>query len=101
MNKHIQMSVFHSVWPVPCRTLLAILGGYLFTYTATAALARLLPLDRYDAAMVSTLLSFVLYTVFILWAYAVHSLWRLAAGVALSLPLAVIGFWPQLVGVQA
>jgi len=80
---------------------LAILGGYLFTYTATAALARLLPVERYDAALISTLLSFALYTVFVLWAFAVHSLRRVLLGVALSLPLAAIGFWPQLLEVLA
>lgn len=101
MDKHLPMSLSHPVWPVLWRTLLAILGGYLFTYTSTAALARLLPVDRYDATLVSTLLSFAVYTVFILWAYAVHSLRRLALGVALSLPLAVIGFWPQLMGALA
>ena len=37
---------------------LAIFGGYAFTYAATAALARLLPLQRFDAAMLPSLLSF-------------------------------------------
>lgn len=101
MNKHMQTSLSHPAWPILWRTLLAILGGYLFTYTATAALARLLPVGRYDAVVISTLLSFAFYTAFILWAYAVHSLRRLALGVALSLPLAVIGFWPHLMEVLA
>lgn len=83
-------------WPVISRLLAAVLGGYLFTYCFTAALARLLPGERADAVLVSTLLSFALYTVFILWAFAVHSLRKLVLGVALSLPLALIGFWPQL-----
>lgn len=83
-------------WPVISRLLAAVLGGYLFTYGFTAALARLLPVERPDAVLVSTLLSFTLYTAFILWAFAVHSLRKLALGVALSLPLALIGFWPQL-----
>ena len=82
--------------PVISRLLAAVLGGYLLTYCFTAALARLLPVERPDAVLASTLLSFVLYTAFILWAFAVHSLRRLAFGVALSLPLALIGFWPQL-----
>lgn len=83
-------------WPVISRLLAAVLGGYLFSYCFTAALARLLPIERPDAALISTLLSFALYTAFILWAFAVHSLRKLTLGVALSLPLALIGFWPQL-----
>lgn len=81
---------------VTARTLLAILGGYAFTYAASAALARLLPVERYDAAVVSMLASFVIYLTFILWAFATHSLRRVLIGVALAVPLAAIGFWPQL-----
>lgn len=95
------MSRSHPAWPILWRCLAAILGGYLFTYTATAALARLLPVGRYDAVMATTLLSFALYTVFILWAFAVQSLRRLTLGVALSLPLGMIGFWPHLLEVLA
>ncbi|HTO18213.1 MAG TPA: iron transporter [Pseudomonas sp.] len=95
------MRLSHPAWPILWRCLAAIPGGYLFTYTATAALARLLPLGRYDAVMATTLLSFALYTAFILWAFAVHSPRRLALGVALSLPLALIGFWPHLLEVLA
>jgi hypothetical protein len=95
------MSLSHPAWSLLLRTLLALLGGYLFTYTATAALARLLPVGRYDAVVIASLLSFAVYTAFILWAYAVHSLSRLALAVALSLPLALIGFWPQLLELTA
>ncbi|WVM91753.1 hypothetical protein ULG90_17740 [Halopseudomonas pachastrellae] len=44
------------------RILLAVVGGYALTYCATAALARLLPFERIDAAISATLLSFALYT---------------------------------------
>lgn len=83
-------------WPVVSRTLAAIVGGYAFTYCFTAALARLLPLDRFDAAMVASLVSFIVYLAFILWAFATHSLRRLATSLLVILPLALIGFWPQL-----
>ena len=78
----------------------AILGGYAFTYAATAALARLLPLDKVDALISATLLSFALYTGAILWAFACRSATRAWAGLALGLPLAAIGFWPQLMGLS-
>ncbi|OLS64652.1 DUF3649 domain-containing protein [Pseudomonas putida] len=78
----------------------AILGGYAFTYAATAALARLLPLDKVDALISATLLSFALYTGAILWAFACRSATRAWAGLALGVPLAAIGFWPQLTGLS-
>ncbi|QGZ30392.1 DUF3649 domain-containing protein [Stutzerimonas stutzeri] len=83
-------------WPVISRTLAAVLGGYVFTYCCTAAMARLLPFAKSDAVVVATLAAFILYTAAILWAFGCRSAWRAWAGLALAAPMAVIGFWPQL-----
>lgn len=86
-----------SAWPaIAARTVLALLGGYAFTYALTAAFARLLPLDPVDAVTAASLLSFVVYLVFLLWAFAARSLRRVLIGAALAIPLALVGFWPQL-----
>lgn len=88
-------------WLSVCsRVLVAVVGGYVFTYTATAALARLLPLDRIDALTTASLLSFVVYLVFILWAFAAASLRRALTGLSLSVPMAAVGFWPQLLEIM-
>ncbi|MDR0281134.1 MAG: iron transporter [Paucimonas sp.] len=83
-------------WPMLSRIAAAILGGYAFTYAFTAALARLLPLGKGDALVVATLLSFAVYTGAILWAFACRSAARAWLGLATAVPLALIGFWPQL-----
>lgn len=89
-----------STWPaITARIGLALLGGYVFTYAFTAALARLLPLEPVDAIATASLLSFVVYLVFVLWAFAAASLRRVLIGLSLALPLAVVGFWPQLLEV--
>jgi hypothetical protein len=80
------------------RVLAAILGGYVFSYAVTAALARLLPLAPEDALIVATLPAFVFYTLAALWAFAARDAWRAWAGVALALPLLLIGFWPHVLG---
>ncbi|MBD9414276.1 iron transporter [Pseudomonas sp. PDM16] len=90
------MKSSHFAWPVLSRTLAAILGGYAFTYAFTAALARLLPLTPSDALVVATLPAFVIYPLAILWAFACDSAARAWYGVALAVPLALVGFWPQL-----
>ncbi|MBB4817215.1 hypothetical protein HNP29_000572 [Pseudomonas alcaligenes] len=82
--------------PVTSRVLAALVGGYAFTYALTAALGRLLPLHPMDAMVVATLPSFALYTLAILWAFAARDAWWAWGGAALALPLAGIGFWPQL-----
>ncbi|WP_417778886.1 iron transporter [Stutzerimonas xanthomarina] len=89
-----------SAWPaIATRTVLALLGGYAFTYAFTAALARLLPLDPVDAVTAASLLSFVVYLVFILWAFASASLRRVLVGAGIAIPWAIVGFWPQLMEV--
>lgn len=89
------MKTMSAAWPTISRITAALLGGYLFTYAFTAALARLLPLDKVDALVTASLLSFAVYTLAILWSFACRSARRAWAGMALALPLSAIGFWPQ------
>lgn len=89
------MNTGSGVWPMVSRICAALLGGYCFTYAFTAALARLLPLDRIDALVTATLASFLVYTLAILWAFICRSATRAWIGMALAVPLSIIGFWPQ------
>lgn len=77
------------------RSCAALLGGYAFSYSVTACLARLLPMSPADVVIVSTLLAFLFYTLAILWAFASRDALRAWAPLALAAPLALIGFWPQ------
>ncbi|BAN55401.1 MULTISPECIES: hypothetical protein [Pseudomonas] len=77
------------------RSAAALLGGYALSYAASACLARILPLSAADAVIVATLPSFIFYTVAILWAFACRDALRAWAPLALAAPLALIGFWPQ------
>ena len=78
------------------RAMAAVFGGYAFTYAFTACLARLLPLERIDALLFASLPMFVVYTLAVLWAFAARDVWRAWLGLPLAIPLALIGFWPQL-----
>ena len=82
--------------PILSRTLAAMVGGYVFTYAFTAALARLLPLDNVDSLIVASLLSFAIYTCAILWAFIARHQWSAWMGAVLAVPLAAIGFWPHM-----
>ncbi|WAB99715.1 MULTISPECIES: iron transporter [Pseudomonas] len=77
------------------RSSAALVGGYALTYAASACLARLLPLSPADAVIVATLPAFVFYTAVILWAFASRDAVRAWLPLALAAPLALIGFWPQ------
>ncbi|EKT4481344.1 iron transporter [Pseudomonas putida] len=78
------------------RSAAALLGGYALSYCASACLARILPLSAADAVIVATLPAFIFYTLAILWAFACRDALRAWAPLALAVPLALIGFWSQI-----
>ena len=89
MSRRLSLPPARRAWlDVALRVTAAVFGGYVLTYAATAALAR------FDAVMIATLLSFTVYTGIVLWAFAAPSMRCVWLGIALSLPLAAIGFWP-------
>lgn len=71
------------------RILLASLGGYALAAMATAFLSLTLPLERAEAVVAATLLSFAVIAGAVMFAFAARSL-RFAA-LGLGLPLAALG----------
>ena len=61
---------------VASRVLAAVIGGYLLTALAIAALAVYLPLAPVEASLMATMLSFVIYAGVVLWVFATRSIWR-------------------------
>lgn len=79
-------------WAVASRVIAAFGGGYALIWTATAALALLWPLPRAQAVLAATMLSFALYTAFLLWAFharSVRRVWACALGGTAALGLIV------------
>ncbi|MFV3326653.1 iron transporter [Pseudomonas sp. NY15372] len=91
------MSALSTSLGILSRSAAALLGGYVFTYAFTACLARLLPLAPADAVTVATLPAFIFYTAAILWAFASRDALRAWLPMAIATPLAMAGFWPQVV----
>lgn len=91
------MSKTRAVWLlIFSRAMAGLLGGYGFSYSATAFLAQVLPLPAQDAVIVASLPSFAFYTGAIIWAFSSRNTWSAWAPAALALPLALIGFWPTI-----
>ena len=82
------------------RVLAAVFGGYGFTWAAMAALAKVLPLARFDAVMLVSMLSFFLYALVAIWVFAARTLVQVWLGVSLALPLALFAFWAELGGLH-
>lgn len=74
---------------VASRSLAAVIGGYGCAAAFAAALAVALPLPRSEAVLWGTMLSFVVWSVAALWAFAARSAGR--AWLGILLPAAVFG----------
>ncbi len=62
------------------RLLAALLGGYALSALLTAVLALHLPLERSEAVLVGTMLSFLAYALAVLWAFAARHALRAWTG---------------------
>ncbi|GJL61025.1 MAG: hypothetical protein NPIRA03_38820 [Nitrospirales bacterium] len=51
----------------------ATCGGYALTYACTAWLSAVLPLAKSEAVLTASMISFVIYTAAILWAFAANT----------------------------
>lgn len=79
---------------IALRACAAVIGGYALTTAATSLLAVLLaalwPIQRAEATIIATMLSFVIYAGAVLWVFATRSAWRACAGI-LALCLLLTG----------
>jgi len=67
---------------IASRTVAAVFGGYALAACATIALALWLPAAPATAVITANLLSFLIYAVAVLWAFATRSAIRAWAGIA-------------------
>lgn len=83
---------------VSSRIVAAALGGYGLSYAFTACLTLLLPFSKSEAALTATMVSFILYTGAILWAFAASTPRRAWIGLvvpaAICAAIAVPLVWP-------
>ncbi len=69
---------------IVARIAAATAGAYAASYALAAGLARLLPLPRSEAMILSSVLGIVAIVGFALWAFAERSLARLGIGLAIT-----------------
>ena len=69
------------------RGLLALIGGYAVAAAWADGLARLLPGNPADAALVATMASFVVYALAAIWVYAARSTLRAVLGLTTAIAL--------------
>ena len=62
------------------RLLAALLGGYAVSALLAAVLALHLPMERSEAVLVGTMLSFLVYALAVMWAFAARHALRAWTG---------------------
>ena len=62
------------------RSLAAVFGGYALASAATMFLSTYLPLSTLEAVLTATMLSFLIYALAVMWAFAARDAWRAWAG---------------------
>jgi hypothetical protein len=76
------------------RILAASLGAYVLVNVATMALNFLLPVEQYKALLFAMQISFIFYTLIIIWVFAVRSATKAWLGMlAVGLPLLLIDLY--------
>lgn len=80
-------------WAVAARVAAAALGGYTLTSAATVLLALLWPVPRAQAVLWATMLSFVIYTVVVIWAFTTRTAGRAWAGMVLGSAVCSLLAW--------
>ncbi|RIV80915.1 iron transporter [Aurantiacibacter xanthus] len=80
-------------WTVASRVAAAALGGYALTSAATVVLTLLWPLPKAQALLAASMLSFVLYTIVVLWAFHCRSLRRVWTVMALGTAMLALAAW--------
>ena len=80
-------------WDIAARVLAALVGGYAVAYAVTAFLAVYLPLARPDRVVFSSLASFAVWTLVVIYVFAarrVSHVWLLLLGLTAALGLAAL-----------
>lgn len=81
------------IGPLLSRITAAVLGGYgLGALTSVATLA--LPVSRTEAVLAGMQLSFVIYTIAVIWVFAVRSATRAWIGLAIAAIPLLLATWP-------
>ncbi|KAA0911176.1 hypothetical protein [Pusillimonas sp. ANT_WB101] len=88
LKKTVPLSDASRKWEIALRTALVFPVGYVVVSLYTASLSLVVPMPSAQAVLASTMLSFALYSVFIIWAYAASALRKvvLVALIAAAFP---------------
>ncbi|MET0356067.1 MAG: DUF3649 domain-containing protein [Cellvibrio sp.] len=71
-------------WQVAIRIFLAVAGGYLVTNLLIILLSYVLPLSKSDAVVTASLMSFAIFSSWVVWVFSVKNLRQIWWGLLVS-----------------
>ena len=80
-------------WLILLRAIAALFGGYALAHTLPIALFAALPMVRAEASLFAIQLSFVVYAVAVLWAFAARRAWQAWMGLLVPALLSGVLGW--------
>jgi len=92
MSKAVSQSRSYR-WAVASRVAAAAFGGYALTSAATALLALLWPAPRAQAVLWATMLSFIVYTIAVIWVFTTRSATRAWMGMLVATVMVAALAW--------
>jgi hypothetical protein len=78
---------------IAARVFAAVVGGYTLTSLVVAVFALIFPSEPSEAALAATMLSFAIYAGIALSAFAIRSVWRMAASMIAAIVLLRATLW--------
>lgn len=71
----------------------AVFGGYAMSQAVSIAVAAILPISRGEGVLSAMILSFAIYTVAIIWAFAARTATRAWLGLLLPILILALPVW--------
>ncbi len=88
--------IFSEHWSLVARIVAALFGGYLLTLSSSMLLSQIfdmIGMDRVNASLTAMLLSFTIYTVIVIWFFAIASVKKVWMNLILGLMITVSLTW--------
>jgi predicted neutral ceramidase superfamily lipid hydrolase len=79
--------------PILSRSVAAIIGGYVLSNLLATLISYLLPMPTADSVLLSLLLSFLFYSIAIIWVFSVKTAGKAWLGLFIACAISAVGLY--------
>ncbi|MGK0474691.1 MAG: hypothetical protein ACJAYV_000336 [Oleispira sp.] len=92
-NKIMSNTKLQAALPVLSRSLAAIIGGYMLSSLLAILISYLLPMPTSDSVLLSLQLSFLFYSIAIIWVFSVKTAGKAWLGLLMACAISAVGLY--------